>query len=58
MTLTPSGGLDTRAFHGDYHLSVLYNGEVIQEEDLTVVKGDNVFDITIESTSVDIIIKH
>ena len=36
------------AFHGDYLLTVSYFGEVIQEQELTVVKGNNVFDVTIQ----------
>ena len=47
VTLTPSS-LSTRAFHGDYLLTVSYFGEVIEEHELTVIRGNNVFDVTIE----------
>ena len=47
VTLTPNS-LRTRAFHGDYLLTVRYFGEVIEEQELTVVRGNNVFNVTIQ----------
>ena len=47
ITLTPAGSLNSRAFHGDYRLTVSYFGDVIQEQFLTVNKGINVFNVTI-----------
>ena len=47
VTLTPSS-LSTRAFHGDYLLTVSYFDEVIQEQELTLIRGNNVFNVTIQ----------
>ena len=45
LTLSTSTGFYGRAFHGDYKLTVLYDGRVVKRQNVTVVKGKNVFDI-------------